>query len=415
MSPRIDLWSWPGRCRQLALWIAACFALDVGVVQAQVPRVVGHHGILTDAVGAPVADGAYDLTLRIYESPVGSTPAYTEAQSGVPVGGGRFSVILGASSALTLPFDRPYWIGLTVGTGSELSPRMPLTAAPYALSLALPFHGVLDGPGDAVTVKNDIFAMYMRGPVTVEGATDSRIVSRSVSEPGMLHASSETRDLVSGEPRAGFRFDEAASTSGSIFLNRSDTENGFLMESGETGGAVPSLVLRGDHGVVYLGSEHSLLPPDALTSVAFRNEAGCVSSGAGTTSTPLLETVAPLVSTTIDHPPPGGYVFVTGTCEVTMTHTSGRPSYCNVLIGRDTGGEHGGAFLGLPSSAPTGTYRFHVPVSGMARVMSPGPMTLELSAGGCAGLDCSPSNLSVGDRQLSAVYIPSAIGIVGGF
>jgi len=47
---------------------------------------------------------------------------------------GIFNVVLGSATALTLPFDRPYWLGITVGTGTELSPLTPLTASPYAFN-----------------------------------------------------------------------------------------------------------------------------------------------------------------------------------------------------------------------------------------------------------------------------------------
>jgi hypothetical protein len=46
-----------------------------------------------------------------------------------------YSVALGTVTPLTPNFDVPYWLGVTVGTGVEMQPRMALTAAPYALSL----------------------------------------------------------------------------------------------------------------------------------------------------------------------------------------------------------------------------------------------------------------------------------------
>jgi hypothetical protein len=43
-----------------------------------------------------------------------------------------FTVTLGAVVPLDLPFDRPYYLGVTVGAGSEITPRAPLTSAAYA-------------------------------------------------------------------------------------------------------------------------------------------------------------------------------------------------------------------------------------------------------------------------------------------
>jgi len=54
----------------------------------------------------------------------------------VPVVGGIFNVILGRNNPLDdLAFDRPYWLGITVGKGdSELTPRIALSSSPYSLN-----------------------------------------------------------------------------------------------------------------------------------------------------------------------------------------------------------------------------------------------------------------------------------------
>jgi hypothetical protein len=45
-----------------------------------------------------------------------------------------FSVTLGSSAPLTLAFDQPYWMGIAVGPGDELTPRIELTSSAYSLS-----------------------------------------------------------------------------------------------------------------------------------------------------------------------------------------------------------------------------------------------------------------------------------------
>lgn len=51
--------------------------------------------------------------------------------------GGVYSVVLGRNGTpITAPFDRIYYLGVTVGAnGNELLTRPPLTHAPYTLSL----------------------------------------------------------------------------------------------------------------------------------------------------------------------------------------------------------------------------------------------------------------------------------------
>ncbi|MFB3078595.1 MAG: hypothetical protein ACE1Y4_11400, partial [Lysobacterales bacterium] len=47
---------------------------------------------------------------------------------------GLFNVILGTSNPLNLAFDKPYWLGSTIGTDTELQPRTALTSSPYSLN-----------------------------------------------------------------------------------------------------------------------------------------------------------------------------------------------------------------------------------------------------------------------------------------
>lgn len=93
-------------------------------------------GILKRANGDAVDDGAYTITFRLYEQESGSTSTaiWTETQNDVDVFNGIYSAVLGQTTALNVPFDQLYYLGVTIGS-SELSPRILLTSAPYALSL----------------------------------------------------------------------------------------------------------------------------------------------------------------------------------------------------------------------------------------------------------------------------------------
>lgn len=100
---------------------------------SQIPQTLSYQGVLKDASGNIVPNASYDLTFRIYSAASGGTALWTEMQS-VVVTDGIFNVILGSTNPLNLPFDVPYWLGITVGTGSELTPRVQLTSAAYSLN-----------------------------------------------------------------------------------------------------------------------------------------------------------------------------------------------------------------------------------------------------------------------------------------
>ncbi len=100
---------------------------------AQIPKTLAYQGILADAGGTLVPDGAYSVTFKLYDVASGGAALWTETQS-VTVLKGVFSVVLGNTTALNLAFDKQYWIGTKVGADAEMAPRVILTASPYAFN-----------------------------------------------------------------------------------------------------------------------------------------------------------------------------------------------------------------------------------------------------------------------------------------
>lgn len=106
-----------------------------GFADAQVPRKLNYQGFLTSPSGAPVNSLGMQMVFNIYNVQTLGSPLHTETQT-VPVSNGIFNVLLGTSTALTLPFDAPYYLGVTPGVDPEMSPRQPLAASPYAVRAA---------------------------------------------------------------------------------------------------------------------------------------------------------------------------------------------------------------------------------------------------------------------------------------
>lgn len=113
------------------LFLAVCPA----PAYVQVPRTMNYQGVLTDSEGSAVPDGSYDIAFRIYASPAASMPLWTETNS-VTVANGIFSVILGESAALDLPFDQQYWLGIAIEGEAELAPLVKLASLPYSMRSA---------------------------------------------------------------------------------------------------------------------------------------------------------------------------------------------------------------------------------------------------------------------------------------
>ena len=101
---------------------------------AQTAR-LGIQGILKKANGNAVDDDAYSLRFRLYEQAEGGTHIWEETQPDVEVVGGIYTATLGSVAALNVPFNTTYYLGVAVGSTSEMLPRIQLTTAPYALAL----------------------------------------------------------------------------------------------------------------------------------------------------------------------------------------------------------------------------------------------------------------------------------------
>ncbi|MBI2419226.1 MAG: hypothetical protein HYV28_15260 [Ignavibacteriales bacterium] len=104
-----------------------------GMLFSQTPSTLSMQGVLRDATGAAVADGNYAMTFKIYSTPTGGVSLWSETQSAVMVQNGVYNAQLGSVTPFgSLAFNQQYWIGITTGN-IEMSPRVTLTAAPYAM------------------------------------------------------------------------------------------------------------------------------------------------------------------------------------------------------------------------------------------------------------------------------------------
>ena len=140
--------------KQVLLISILVFILIAQVSWGDIPETISYQGVLTDASGTPVADGSYSLTISIYDTETGVAALWSETHSPVTVKSGIFSVILGAGTPpvpLALPFDQQYWLGVRIGTGPELIPRIRFTSSAYSLNART----VADGAVTTVKLADD--------------------------------------------------------------------------------------------------------------------------------------------------------------------------------------------------------------------------------------------------------------------
>jgi hypothetical protein len=115
---------------------AAIFALP-GRSSAAINSQINFQGKLTNPDGTNVTDGNYSIVFSIYAASSGGSAIWTETQGTVAVASGIFQVALGSVSALPGSVDfnsNSLFLGIKVGADAEMTPRVRLTAAPYAFN-----------------------------------------------------------------------------------------------------------------------------------------------------------------------------------------------------------------------------------------------------------------------------------------
>ena len=109
--------------------------LCAAAVVADVPQLINYQGKLMDSAGDPVADDTYSIYFRIYDAATDGTEVWASsgAQS-VTTSSGLFTWELGSSNPIptTLADYDALWLGITVGTDSEMSPRTKLVSVAYS-------------------------------------------------------------------------------------------------------------------------------------------------------------------------------------------------------------------------------------------------------------------------------------------
>src|SRR3989339_382780 len=115
----------------MAILFLLFFLFSSFVKAVSVPRYLGYSGTLNSAAGSPVT-GSYNIVFKIYNASSGGTALWTETHTAVDVSDGFFSVTLGDTTALDLDFSERYWLGITVATDSEMTPRTPLSSVGYS-------------------------------------------------------------------------------------------------------------------------------------------------------------------------------------------------------------------------------------------------------------------------------------------
>ena len=314
--------------------LAAVFA--AAPAHATINKQISFQGKLTNPDGTNVTDGTFSLRFRIYTDPtadaantcVANTCKWEETQGSVSVSGGLFQVNLGSVTTLPASVDfntSALYLGVKVGSDAEMTPRIQLTAAPYAFNSDL-----LDGLDSGSFVQLSP-GSQQTGNINVSGTITSGAVNGvsigstiQPSSAGAFTVQSNGSNALNLDTGAGAAINIGGTNATSItFGNGTSNPNISFAGSGTFGTTTGAVSLNGN---VTVASGKTL----TITSGSF-------------SQTYSASTVSNAQTISLTNSNTGAGVTINGV-NVTPTNTATATSGTNVLNGVNfaAGGALGG-------------------------------------------------------------------------
>jgi hypothetical protein len=175
------------------------WANSVGALPLRAPAAAGtstgtiaYQGRLADADGNPITD-TVNMEFRLYDVASGGVPLWEEqwtGSNGVQVSDGLFNVMLGSLTSIpqsVITGHDSLFLGITVGTDDEMTPRVQLGTVPFAVqALMVPDGSVTTEKiaDEAVTQAKlgaDVSLVPPDGSITTEKLADDAVTSAKIA------------------------------------------------------------------------------------------------------------------------------------------------------------------------------------------------------------------------------------------
>lgn len=275
------------------------------------PTTVSFEGYLANADGSPFSGSNPTLAFHLYDAQSGGTSLWDETHSNVSVSQGLYTVQLGsAGSPLNADlFNGARWLSVAVNGGAEMSPRIAISAVPWALNAVEAQQALnLQGFDVADTAPQN-------GNALVWNSTSSKWEPQGVSGDA---TSLQGRPVDAATPTAG----QALTWDGSSWVPATTSGNATSLQGNPISTAVP----QDNSALLWNQSLNQWVPgtvatpiPQTVPSVRAYNSVGVTANNNANVTLPFdtetwdvgnLHDTAPVNNTKFIIQTPGRYLVI---------------------------------------------------------------------------------------------------------
>ncbi|UCG77662.1 MAG: pentapeptide repeat-containing protein [Nitrospirota bacterium] len=163
------------------LYLFVVISLLICPVQGIASHTINYQGFITGSSGTPL-NGQFNLTFSIYNIEIGGSALWTSARS-IDIENGVYSIELGELVPLSLAFDEPYWLGITVETDDEMEPRQRLTSIGNAIRADVSAHALSSDTLDGLDSADFSLSNHAHDMSELTGTLSDSQLSGSYSGP----------------------------------------------------------------------------------------------------------------------------------------------------------------------------------------------------------------------------------------